>query len=544
MSLLDKFIILFEAHVNQTGFTKLNKNLKTATKDMQRARVQANTLFGAKGMFSAQNLFRGFVGYDLYSVVRDLPQQFIEATTKLGAMQSRFNAVADTAHEGGEQLRWVSEQSRRLGLDLYNTADNYSIFYATVKKTLGSNVAQDIFGKWMEAFRVLHIPVEQQSRVLYALREMSSKGKIYMQDLAMQLGSAVPGTMPIATKAMGYGTDTEAFRKAITEGKVDVNKFLKVFTDAIHEQYASADAVAKAMQAPDAQIQRMTANWQQLLLSFAEAGVSKDLVTVLTQVNSLLDFAVQHSQTIYNVLKSIIKIIGVIMAFRLGTKFLKFAQGIGIAVSKTGSLLSRIVRLGVATSKFHALAKLTFKSLFKFLGKSGLTGVLASIGTLIGGPIGGAIGMALGLIIQIVTSIALLNDLFKAFTGENIWQGILNGLKVVWGWVVNIGEAISNWFNRKRFIQTGMSLPEGGYTDPFKQQLKQNAGNVSYNNGNTYSTANYINVNEGTTENVVLALEEAERRKKKQILNAVKKQPVRYSTGGMSSVPTAGYTSP
>ena len=178
MGILDKFILLFEAQVKHTGFTKLNKNLQSATKQMRVTKLQAQSLFGARGMFSTKDMLRGFIGFDVYTALRDLPQQFVDASVRLGAMRSRFNAVADSAQESGEQLKWVSDQSRRLGLDLYNTADNYSIFYATVKKTLGVDVAQDIFGQWTEAFRVLHIPQEQQSRVLYALREMSSKGKI------------------------------------------------------------------------------------------------------------------------------------------------------------------------------------------------------------------------------------------------------------------------------------------------------------------------------------------------------------------------------
>lgn len=309
MNILDKFILLFEAHVKQTGFTKLNKNLQSATKQMKATKLQAQSLFGARGMFSAKDMLRGFIGFDVYTALRDLPQQFVDASVRLGAMRSRFNAVADSAQESGEQLKWVSDQSRRLGLDLYNTADNYSIFYATVKKTLGGDVAQDIFGQWTEAFRVLHIPQEQQSRVLYALREMSSKGKIYMQDLAMQLGSAVPSAMPIASQAMGYGNDIQRFREDITAGKINANQFLKAFSKAVHTAYVSGDALAKAMQSPDAQIQRMQANWQYLMIQFAEAGVSDALVSGLQKVNNLLDFAGDHAKELYQILSDLFKIL-------------------------------------------------------------------------------------------------------------------------------------------------------------------------------------------------------------------------------------------
>ena len=378
MGILDKFILLFEAQVKQTGFTKLNKNLQSATKQMKATKLQAQSLFGARGMFSTKDMLRGFIGFDIYSALRDLPQQFIDASVRLGAMRSRFNAVADSAQESGEQLKWVSDQSRRLGLDLYNTADNYSIFYATVKKTLGGDVAQDIFGQWTEAFRVLHIPQEQQSRVLYALREMSSKGKIYMQDLAMQLGSAVPSAMPIASQAMGYGNDIQRFREDITAGKINANQFLKAFSKAVHTAYVSGDALAKAMQSPDAQIQRMQANWQYLMLQFAEAGVSDALVSGLQKVNDLLDFAGDHAKELYQILSGLlkillfiggIKVIGGIVKWTI--KLFAWSKGLVAQVSKLAWLFKfvakRMTMIGLQSQVTKFAISTLLKSVLNFI---------------------------------------------------------------------------------------------------------------------------------------------------------------------------------
>lgn len=379
MSILDKFVLLFEAHVKQTGFTKLNKNLQSATKQMKATKAQAQAVFGANSrLFSAQNMLRGFIGFDIYSALRDLPQQFVDATVRLGAMKSRFNAVADSATEGGEQLAWVSTQAKRLGLDLYETADNYSIFYATVKKTLGGNVAQEIFGQWMEAFRVLHIPEEQQSRVLYALREMSSKGKIYMQDLAMQLGSAVPSAMPIASQAMGYGNDIAKFREDITKGKINANQFLQTFSKAVHTAYVSGNALSKAMQSPDAQIQRMRANWQYLMLQFAEAGLSDALVSGLSKVNNILDFLSEHAKEIYTVTQGILKILLFIGSVKiLGSitrgvlKLFQWGKGIIAQVSKLGWLLKfvtkRVTTIGIQSQVTKLAIQTLLKSVLNFI---------------------------------------------------------------------------------------------------------------------------------------------------------------------------------
>lgn len=334
-NVLDEFLILFRTRLTGDGIQKVNKQLGQ-TKNQ---------------LFATRNLFKTFFAYDLYGAFSQLIPNLIETTQRLGAMESRFSAVTGQAKTGRQELAWIAEESQRLGLNFLETADNYSIFYATVRNTQGQATTRQIFQQWSEAFRVLHIDPARQGRILYALREMSSKGKIYMSDLAVQLGSAVPDAMQLAAKSMGYfGKEgVQKFRSDIKDGKVDVNQFLKSFSTMVNKTYVSADKLAFAMNKPDAQLQKLATNWQMLQIAFAEAGFEKDLVSTLKLMNSGLVLLSKNIKPLYNIIKGIGGIF-VLSAFGKVTQFflasLVFIKRIS-ASSRGIFLLFRYLRMFV-----------------------------------------------------------------------------------------------------------------------------------------------------------------------------------------------------
>lgn len=306
-------LIEFIPKVRGNGFQEMNRGLMSTHKNL----------------FSLRNMFGAFFGYDLYSSVRNLIPELVHTSQQLGAMKSRFNAVSTSAKAGGEELNWIGEQSKRLGLDFLRTADDYSIFFATVSKNMGQATTRKVFEQWAETFRVLHIDPERQSRVLYALREMSSKGKIYMQDLALQLGSAVPDAMNIAAKSMGYvgPKAVERFRTAIKAGTVDVKKFIPLFSQAVNKQYVSQKALNYAMEQTDAQLQLINTHFQFLQKNLLESGFQDDIINFLKTVNRTLDFAEKNSKGIYVTIKGLGKIFAGLLILIAGNKLINMFIG-------------------------------------------------------------------------------------------------------------------------------------------------------------------------------------------------------------------------
>jgi len=335
-NIIDSFLILFTTQVRGNGIQQLNK---------QTAGVMKN-------MSGAGNMLKMFFGYDLYTTVRQLIPDLINTSKQIGAMESRFNAVSESAKQGSVELQWLADESKRLGLNFLKTADNYSIFYATVRKTMGQETTRDVFQQWSEAFRVLHIDPERQGRVLYALREMSSKGKIYMQDLALQLGSAVPDAMNLAAKAMGYtGVDAVTrFREAIQRGEIDVKKFIPLFTKGMHQAYVSADALAVAMSKPDAQIELLITRWQLFQKKLYEGGFEKDLVGTLKIVNNLMEGLEEHGLTLYAIIKGIVGLLTFLFVSKGIIGIAGWIKNVSILIKEMGVLAGVLQMLKIYTS--------------------------------------------------------------------------------------------------------------------------------------------------------------------------------------------------
>lgn len=295
-NILDEFLILFRTRLTGDGIQRVNKQLGQTR----------------NSLFKTSNLFKTFFAYDMYGAIRNLIPSMIDVAKKMGAMEARFYAVTGSTKLAKEELGFVKQEADRLGLTFLETADNYSIFYASVKNTMGGDTARQIFTDWAESFRVLHIDPAKQERILYALREMSSKGKIYMQDLANQLGSHVPDAMGLAAKSMGYvGKDAVGrFRKDITAGKVDVQKFLTSFSSVVNQTYVSAEKLGNAMNKPDAQLATLANRWQSFQIAFVESGFQDDLVGILKTLNNMLPVLEKMAPAIYKILKVMLVIFG------------------------------------------------------------------------------------------------------------------------------------------------------------------------------------------------------------------------------------------
>jgi len=413
-NIIDSFLILFNTQVRGNGIQQVNKQIASTTKNMM----------------GANNMLKMFFGYDLYRFVRQLVPDLIATSQQLGAMESRFNAVSTSARAGAEELKWVGDQSKRLGLNFLRTADDYSIFYATVSKNMGQGTTRKVFEQWAEAFRVLHIDPERQSRVLYALREMSSKGKIYMQDLALQLGSAVPDAMNLAATSMGYvgPKAVERFRKAIKDGAIDVKKFIPMFSEAVNKQYVSSQALSYAMSKPDAQIQLLTTHWQMFQMAISKGGFEKDLVKTLKSVNFLLGGLEKHGATIYKSLKLIAGILAVSGGLKL--------------IGWLGQALSIVTRMSaiIGAGKIMRLIPILMKAL----------PILAPLIGLLTTPVGLGIAIVAGLIFA---GKWVLDKFFPNVSKAlgNIWDGLVLRIEAWWIGFSNElrNSPIGKWFDEQ-----------------------------------------------------------------------------------------------
>lgn len=386
--LLGTLFILVKTRGELSGLNKTDKALK---KTAQTARSMSSSIgnigklaklaFGGALFYQARNMFNGYLQFE----------------KDLGAMKSRFYAITKDETKAQEEFNYIRKLAVDTANDIKTTADSYSIFYASARRALGQENARGIFEEWTKIGRVLHLSEAQFERVTYALREMSSKGQLYSQDLKIQLGTHVPDAINIAESAIkslgiqGVETVDEFQKLTKRDPKAGwMSKFLVAFSKEAGRRYASPEALQKAMQQPDALVGQIRNIFQEFLIKFSEKGGNKAIITILTGVkdallqinyealaNNIGGIAMFVSK-IFNHLPQIInllKIIAGFVALRFLTKNLaKLSVGLGVFERFVNVMTKRYIKNPLDIIMYKKLFTSMFKSAIVNKAVKSLTG--------------------------------------------------------------------------------------------------------------------------------------------------------------------------
>ena len=275
--ILGSLLILLKVRSDVKGITRANRELRNTDKIAKTVRSSLRLLSGLGLAFGGKQMI----------------SNYLEFEKNLGAIHSRFNAITNDTVKAEQQFENVRNMARGLGLDMFETANAYSIFFSGTSKTLGEQGAQQVFESWSKVSRVLHLTPYQMERVTYALREMSSKGAVYSQDLRMQIGTHVPNAVALATQAIqNLGVkgvkSIEDFQK-VSKGNIPlINKFIKEFSKLAEAQFTSPKALEDAMKQPDALSNIIKNFGTDFLIEFSNAGGNQLVYDVLTGIIDVL----------------------------------------------------------------------------------------------------------------------------------------------------------------------------------------------------------------------------------------------------------------
>ena len=114
----------------------------------------------------------------------------LDAALNLDRLNKAFSTIEGSSARGAARLDYLREVSDRLGQNFYQTAEAAKGFFAATKGTQLEGDAERIFEGFTEASTALGLTTEQYNRVLLAIQQMISKGKISAEELRQQLGEA------------------------------------------------------------------------------------------------------------------------------------------------------------------------------------------------------------------------------------------------------------------------------------------------------------------------------------------------------------------
>ena len=320
MAGIEELLVSIVSKLDDAGFKQLDKMESKADKA---TRVLSNNL---------RNMFVGVIG----SIGA---KEIIDASVKLDSLKTSFAALAGSDTAGAEQLKYLREETRRLGQDFEKSAEAYQNLFAAGK---GANMSdsdiQQIFSSVLEVATATGKGAEQTRNALLALEQMISKGRVSMEELRRQLGQALPGSFQIAARAMG--TSTEGLNDLVESG-LDAQEFVTRFANQLHKEFG-----LKAVQASHtlrAELANLNSVIFDLKASFldGEAGEafadtirqltkvlsSSELQSSLHGISQFLTFLLKNIKPIIAVLGFLFANIAIGKAAKGVVSFLGFAGG-------------------------------------------------------------------------------------------------------------------------------------------------------------------------------------------------------------------------
>lgn len=295
--IIGTLLLSIVTQANVSGLNRTDRAIMRTTKQVQRLRRETGLVgkFG-KGLAGMLGIGYGVMG------IKNAITGYVEFEKQLGAIHSRFYALENDSAKANKQFDFARKIAKDTAMDIKDVADSYSIFYSSAKRALGEGGAQEVYKNWTEVSRVLHLSGAQYERVMYALREMSSKGQLYAQDLMIQMGTHVPDIRDIAeTSIRSLGIkdvqsikDFQEFtKKGTPESKTAMARFLVEMSKETKRRYASDEALKKALQQPDALIQNIRNMGFEFMYKFSQAGGSYMIIKILQGLSDFvtgLDF--------------------------------------------------------------------------------------------------------------------------------------------------------------------------------------------------------------------------------------------------------------
>jgi tape measure domain-containing protein len=220
------------------------------------------------------------------SKVIEFTKTLIEAERKIELLQNRLNFLAGSASAGEQMFTRLEAISRRLGLNLEDTAEGLASFgIAAQQAGFSAQKSEKIFVQVASGLRAAGASSLQTQRAFYALQQMMSKGVVAAEELRRQLGESLPGASDLMTKAYNRlhpaaNLTSLEFTKLLESGKIISKDILPEFAMVIEETFAPA--LSGKSNSLDASLNRVNNEILKLKLNIGNADWFKAAAKVIS----------------------------------------------------------------------------------------------------------------------------------------------------------------------------------------------------------------------------------------------------------------------
>lgn len=197
-----------------------------------------------------------------------------QSAMRLDALERAYSSIYGGSLKANQQLEFLYNTSRRLGLQFQDAAENAKGFFAAGQGTTLAPELNRIFSAVSGASATLALSQEQMSGVFLALGQMISKGKVQAEELRGQLGERLPGAFRLAAEAMGV--TTAELDKMLEQGKVTAEDLLPKLADLLERKYPGAASEAVKATA------NLSTEWERFKAAASQTDTVVDAINRIT----------------------------------------------------------------------------------------------------------------------------------------------------------------------------------------------------------------------------------------------------------------------
>lgn len=191
---------------------------------------------------------------------------------------ARFKAGTTSLALASKEFIYITDLSKKLGLELTATAASYSRFTAAAQGTaLEGKAAQEVFEGISYAAAGLRLDNQSLEGTFRAIEQMMSKGTIQAEELRGQLGDRLVGAFNKAAEAMGV--TTVELNRMLKAGEVLSEDFLPKFA-ALYKKTFGAAALDN-VNSLTGSVNKLTNAWYFLKLEFDDTTGAGDKTTAV-----------------------------------------------------------------------------------------------------------------------------------------------------------------------------------------------------------------------------------------------------------------------
>ncbi|WNT48330.1 tail length tape measure protein [Salmonella phage SPLA5a] len=259
----------------ETGLKKANASTLTLTDGLKNLRSTLISVSAAYGAFNAAA-----------SVVK--AGQFFQG------MEATMLMVSDSSEEAGKRMKFVRDQSYRLGLDLKIASQGYTQMAIAADGVLSKSQNDELFKAFSEYSTALQVDPVKYQRGITAIQQMMGKGQIMAEELKQQLAEGIPGSLQVFIKASQEAfndstIDVTKMLDMMQKGELKAAKVLPFVAKYYSEAANKGGALQKALQGNRVAMQRLTLTWMDFQNKVFQSGFGDELTSAFNELAKILD---------------------------------------------------------------------------------------------------------------------------------------------------------------------------------------------------------------------------------------------------------------